>query len=95
MTDGKVESLSLDDEGGLIKLISKDGREFPIEKKYAFVSTLVKTSLETGQIATGRQRQHRSGVGARRGCQNRSIDCRLSHSLHSLTRLPVASAVCA
>ena len=49
MTDGKVESLSLDDEGGLIKLISKDGREFPIEKKYAFVSTLVKTSLETGQ----------------------------------------------
>ena len=49
MTDGKVESLSLDDEGGLIKLISKDGKEFSIEKKYAFVSTLVKTSLETGQ----------------------------------------------
>jgi len=52
MTDGKVESLSLDDEVGTIKLISKDGKEFVIEKKYAFVSNLVKTSMDSDPSAT-------------------------------------------
>ena len=52
MSDGgKVESLSLDDESGgvIIRLISKDGKEFPIEKKHAFVSNLVKTSMDSGE----------------------------------------------
>jgi hypothetical protein len=54
MSDGgKVESLSLDDEsGGIIRLVSKDGKEFPIEKKYAFVSNLVKTSMDSGNATT-------------------------------------------
>ena len=52
MTDSKVDSLSLDDEHGIIKLISKDGKEFPIEKKYAFVSNLVKTSMDSGHTRT-------------------------------------------
>ena len=51
MTDSKVDSLSLDDEHGIIKLISKDGKEYPIEKKFAFVSNLVKTSMDSGQCS--------------------------------------------
>lgn len=31
-----------------VKLVSKDGKEFLIEKKFAFVSNLIKTSLENG-----------------------------------------------
>jgi len=45
MSDGKAESLTADDDSGTINLISKDSREFTIEKKYAFVSNLVKTSM--------------------------------------------------
>jgi len=50
--DGKVEGLSLDDDGGQLKLISKDSKDFVVEKKYAFISTLVKTSLDTDANAT-------------------------------------------
>jgi len=49
MSDDHKEVGSLDvDDGGVasIKLISKDGKEYVIEKKYAFVSNLIKTSLE-------------------------------------------------
>jgi len=49
--DGKVESLSLEDDNGSIKLVSKDGKEYSIEKKFVFISTLVKTSLETDSTA--------------------------------------------
>jgi len=54
MTDGKsgVDSLSLDEESGSIKLISKDGKEFVIEKKFAFVSNLVKTSMDSDSSAS-------------------------------------------
>jgi len=41
-------SLSLDaDDGKPLKLVSKDKKEFNVERKHAFISTLVKTSLET------------------------------------------------
>jgi len=52
MSDAKVESLSLDDDSGVIRLISKDGKEFPIEKKYAFISNLVKTSMDSDSSAS-------------------------------------------
>ena len=44
----EVGSLSLDEVTGTLKMVSKDKKEFEIERKNAFVSTLVKTSLETG-----------------------------------------------
>jgi len=50
MTDLKIEGL--DDDVGTIKLTSKDGREFVIEKKFAFISNLVKTSLDSDPAAT-------------------------------------------
>ena len=53
--DNKDSTMSLDNEDtGLppIKLISKDGKEFLIEKKYAYVSNLIKTSLEHDPSAT-------------------------------------------
>jgi len=49
---GRVEGLGEGEEGGQIKLVSKDGKEFQIEKKFAFISTLVKTSLDTDSGAT-------------------------------------------
>ncbi len=45
-----------------VKLTSKDGREFHIEKKFANCSNLIKTSLEQGQRQT-RQRERRKGRG--------------------------------
>jgi len=48
----KVEGLGESEEGGQIKLVSKDGKEFQIDKKFAFISTLVKTSLDTDSGAT-------------------------------------------
>jgi hypothetical protein len=51
----KNENLSLDDSdvsSGSIKLVSKDGREFSLDKKNAFISNLVKTSLDTDNTAT-------------------------------------------
>lgn len=37
------------DSGKPLKLASKDKKEFTVERKHAFISTLVKTSLENGQ----------------------------------------------
>jgi len=51
-TEGEVGGLSLDDVTGTLKLVSKDKKEFDIERKHAFVSTLVKTSLDTDSAAT-------------------------------------------
>lgn len=53
MTDAKVDSLSLDDDNsGSIKLISKDNKEFVLDKRYACVSNLVKTSMDSDPSAT-------------------------------------------
>jgi len=47
MADPKAsEALSLDDESSTLKLSAKDSKEFTLEKKFAFISNLVKTSLE-------------------------------------------------
>jgi len=48
------EALSLDDDAssGTIKLTSKDGREFTVQKKYAFISNLVKTSMDQDASAS-------------------------------------------
>jgi hypothetical protein len=43
---------SLDEVTGTLKLVSKDKKEFEVERKNAFVSTLVKTSLDTDAAAT-------------------------------------------
>jgi len=47
-------SLSLDDASlsGSLKLTSKDKKEFEVSKKSAFISNLVKTSLDTDASAT-------------------------------------------
>lgn len=50
--DAGVEGLSLEDDGGMLKLISQDNKEFEIEKKSAFISTLIKSSCETDPDAT-------------------------------------------
>jgi len=42
----EVKSLADDDSGKKLKLTSKDKKEFTIDRKCAFISTLVKTSLE-------------------------------------------------
>lgn len=53
MADSKEEVLGLDsDVGGTIKLVSKEGTAFETERKFAFISVLVKTSLETDDKAT-------------------------------------------
>ena len=50
MSDSKDNVTGLDDgnDSGMIKLVSKDAKDFIIEKKYAFISNLVKTSMENG-----------------------------------------------
>lgn len=50
--EAPVEGLSLDDDGGLLKLVSSDNKKFDIEKKSAFISKLVKTSVENDATAT-------------------------------------------
>jgi S-phase kinase-associated protein 1 len=50
--EGEVGGLSLDDVTGTLKLVSKDKKEYDIERKHAFISTLVKTSLDTDASAT-------------------------------------------
>lgn len=49
-----VGALSLDDgdEDGSLKLTSKDGKEFEVERKFSLISTLVKTTLDTDASAT-------------------------------------------
>ena len=48
------DTLSLDDQSceGSVKLVSKDDKEFSLERKYAFVSNLVRTSMDTDSNAT-------------------------------------------
>lgn len=43
------KALEADDQV-MLKLVSKDSKEFLIEKKYALISNLVKITLETGQL---------------------------------------------
>eukprot|EP00343_Euplotes_focardii_P006879 CAMPEP_0205821096 /NCGR_PEP_ID=MMETSP0206-20130828/5163_1 /ASSEMBLY_ACC=CAM_ASM_000279 /TAXON_ID=36767 /ORGANISM="Euplotes focardii, Strain TN1" /LENGTH=176 /DNA_ID=CAMNT_0053116319 /DNA_START=56 /DNA_END=586 /DNA_ORIENTATION=- len=53
--DAKEEvGLSLDDgeEEGTLKLTSKDGKDFEVERKNANIATLVKTSLDADASAT-------------------------------------------
>jgi S-phase kinase-associated protein 1 len=53
--DPDVGGLSLDDDGAddaSLKLISKDSKEFMVTRKFAFISTLVKTGLDTDPTAT-------------------------------------------
>jgi len=50
--EGEVVGLGLDEVTGTLKLISKDKKEFEVERKNAFISTLVKTSLDTDAAAT-------------------------------------------
>jgi len=48
----KVQGLGLDEESTKpLKLIAKDKKEYSVERKHAFVSTLVKTSLENDEAA--------------------------------------------
>jgi len=42
----------LDDVSGSLKIVSKDKKEYDVDKKFAFVSTLIKTSLDTDPTAT-------------------------------------------
>jgi len=44
--------LSLDDVTGSLKIVSKDKKEYDVERKNAFISTLIKTSLDTDPSAT-------------------------------------------
>ena len=68
MTDENKDITSLDDGdtgAAQIKLVSKDGKEFHLDKKFAFVSNLIKTSLEHGQLNTHQREQ--SGDSERAG----------------------------
>jgi len=51
-SDPKVESLDEGDSSGSLKLTSKDGKSFDVDRKNAFISTLVKTGLDTDASAT-------------------------------------------
>lgn len=52
MSDSKNKVLDDDkDSGKMIKLVSKEKKEFTLERKYSFISTLVKTSLENDDKA--------------------------------------------
>jgi len=56
--DAGVASLDDGESGGgasTIRLVSKDQKEFVVEKKHAFVSTLIKTSLEHGSTRISEQ----------------------------------------
>jgi len=46
MADNGVSGLDGDVDSGMIKLTSKDAKEFTIDRRFAFISTLVKTSME-------------------------------------------------
>jgi len=49
---GLEEGLDNSDLSGELKLASKDGQEFVLSKKFAFVSVLVRTSIENDATAT-------------------------------------------
>jgi len=42
----------LDDDGGSLKLTAQDGQEYELDRKAAFISKLVKTSVETDSTAS-------------------------------------------
>jgi hypothetical protein len=44
----KTDTLDDGDSFGSLKLTSKDGKSFDVDRKCAFISTLVKTGLDTG-----------------------------------------------
>ncbi len=48
----KIELLDDGDSSGSLKLQSKDGKAFDVDRKNAFISTLVKTGLDTDASAT-------------------------------------------
>lgn len=48
-SDPAYISLDTTEPDIIIKLISKDEKEFSIKKEYAFISNLVKTSLDSGK----------------------------------------------
>jgi S-phase kinase-associated protein 1 len=50
--EADVGGLSLDDVTGSLKVVSKDKKEYDIDRKNAFISTLIKTSLDTDPSAT-------------------------------------------
>jgi len=50
--EGDVGGLSLDEVTGTLKIVSKDKKEYDIDRKNAFISTLIKTSLDTDPSAT-------------------------------------------
>jgi len=55
MSDEKKPDISgLDgpEEGIVIKLVSKDGKDFSVDKKFAYISALVKTSLDADPSAS-------------------------------------------
>jgi len=47
----QVQGLGLEEETKPLKLVSKDKKEYTVERKHAFISALVKTSLETDDAA--------------------------------------------
>jgi len=49
---GDEVGLDVEEVTGTIKLVSKDKKEFTVEKKYAQISTLVKTTLEQDTSAS-------------------------------------------
>jgi len=50
--DNKVSGLDDDSVSGSISLVSKDSKDFSLDKKYAFISNLVKTSMDADATAT-------------------------------------------
>lgn len=44
-------SLDNDSTSGSISLVSKDGKDYSLDKKYAFISNLVKTSMDADATA--------------------------------------------
>lgn len=48
----EMEGLDSEEPTGTIKLVSKDKKEFVLEKKHSLISTLVKTTLEQDTTAT-------------------------------------------
>jgi len=50
--EAAVGDLSLDEVTGTLKLVSKDKKEFDVDRKNALISTLIKTSLDTDDKAS-------------------------------------------
>lgn len=49
MSKEEVTNKGLDDDvSGSLKLLDKDGKSHDIDRKNAFISTLIKTGLDTG-----------------------------------------------